>query len=137
MNEIDIGFQGRSALKEKITYKGEGDGFLADAICDRGYVYIWKFRNDFCPSLVEQDASPLHNRCLRLAELCEYDWLSITFDNLFTSKKYLEWLLARKKYGTCVCRASGRGLPACVIQEAVTRKADLEAAVGTLKVRCL
>ncbi|KAK3254499.1 hypothetical protein CYMTET_36286 [Cymbomonas tetramitiformis] len=132
-DEIDIGFQGRCSLKDKIKYKGEGDGFLADAICDRGYVYVYKFRNDHCP-VVEKEASPLHNRCLWLVEQCKYDWLSITFDNLFTSKKYLEWLYDRKKFGTGVCRTSGRGLPACVQQDLVTRKADLEAAIGTVKV---
>ncbi|KAK3259599.1 hypothetical protein CYMTET_31411 [Cymbomonas tetramitiformis] len=40
----------------------------------------------------------------------------------------------RKKLGAGVCRASGRGLPSCVVQEIATKKADLEAAVGTIKV---
>ncbi|KAK3274750.1 hypothetical protein CYMTET_17076 [Cymbomonas tetramitiformis] len=132
-DEIDIGFQGRCALKDKIKYKDEGDGFLADCIADHGYMFTCHFRHDPCPT-VETNASPLHNRCLYLAEQVSTDWNTIWFDNLFTSKKFLQWLYSRKKLGCGVCRASGRGLPACVVQDVVTRKAELEATVGTIKV---
>ncbi|KAK3260453.1 hypothetical protein CYMTET_22200 [Cymbomonas tetramitiformis] len=132
-DEVDVGFQGRSELKDKIKYKNEGDGFLADGISDRGYLWTFHFRHDPCP-VVEKDASPLHNRCLYLAEQVQTPWNTLWFDNLFTSHKFLNWLYARKKLGVGVCRVTGRGLPACVIQEAVTKKAELEAAVGTIKV---
>ncbi|KAK3283886.1 hypothetical protein CYMTET_8436 [Cymbomonas tetramitiformis] len=132
-DEIDIGFQGRCALKDKIKYKGEGDGFLLDGISERGYLWTCHFRHDPCPT-VQKDASPLHNRCLYLAEKLDTEWNSLWFDNLFTSKNFLGWLYDRKKLGAGVCRASGRGLPSCVVQEIATKKADLEAAVGTIKV---
>ncbi|KAK3269570.1 hypothetical protein CYMTET_21993 [Cymbomonas tetramitiformis] len=134
LDEIVIGFQGRCAEKDKIKYKDEGDGFIGDSICFGGYMYAFHFRHDSCP-VVEKNASPLHNRCLYLAEtLKEYDWVTLYFDNLFMSKNFLGWLYDRKKLGCGVCRTSGRGLPDCVIQKEVTKKAELEQAVGTIKV---
>ncbi|KAK3281102.1 hypothetical protein CYMTET_11091 [Cymbomonas tetramitiformis] len=53
---------------------------------------------------------------------------------MFNSKNFLDWLYARKKLGCGVCRAYGRGLPGCVVQSPVTRKVELEAAVGIVKV---
>ncbi|KAK3275529.1 hypothetical protein CYMTET_16345 [Cymbomonas tetramitiformis] len=105
LDEIDIGFQGRFAHKDKIKYKGEGDGILMDAICDSG-----------------------------ATQLCPQHWNTLFFDNLFTSKNFLDWLYARNKFGSGVCRTSGRGLPGCVVQDVAKKKAELEAAVGTVKV---
>eukprot|EP00854_Cymbomonas_tetramitiformis_P023803 gene23803-28858_t len=134
LDEIDVGFQGRYAHKDKIKYKGEGDGFLLDSICDSGLLYATHFRHDPCP-VVEKDASPLHNRCLYLVEQCkDAKWHVFFFDNLFTSKNFLDWLYKREALGAGVCRTSARGLPGCVIQDVVTKKADLEHAVGTVKV---
>ncbi|KAK3247492.1 hypothetical protein CYMTET_43012 [Cymbomonas tetramitiformis] len=137
LDEIDIGFQGRFAHKDKIKYKGEGDGILLDAICDRGYFYVGHFRHSPCP-IVEKNASPLHNRCLYLVEQCNaacpQTWNTLFFDNLFTSKNFMDWLYARNRFGAGVCRTSGRGLPACVVQDVAKKKAELEAAVGTVKV---
>ncbi|KAK3288438.1 hypothetical protein CYMTET_4095 [Cymbomonas tetramitiformis] len=134
LDEIVIGFQGRCAEKDKIKYMDEGDGFIGDSIYFGGYMYAFHFRHDSCP-VVEKNASPLHNRCLYLAEtLKEYDWVTLYFDNLFMSKNFLGWLYDCKKLGCGVCHTSGRGLPDCVIQKEVTKKAELEQAVGTIKV---
>ncbi|KAK3259111.1 hypothetical protein CYMTET_31882 [Cymbomonas tetramitiformis] len=137
LDEIDIGFQGRSSLKDKIKYKGEGDGFLMDAIAEGGYFFVGHFRHSPCP-VVEKEASPLHNRCLYLIDLinevCPQEWNVVWMDNLFTSAKFLTWLAQRKKFGAGVCRTSGRGLPGCVVQDVVTKKADLAQAVGTVKI---
>ncbi|KAK3243924.1 hypothetical protein CYMTET_46447 [Cymbomonas tetramitiformis] len=62
LDEQDCGFQGRSALKDKIKFKAEGDGFLADCICQDGYTWTFHFRHDPTPlPLTQKDASDLHN----------------------------------------------------------------------------
>ena len=40
-----VGFQGRHRDKQRITYKKEGDGFLADCICSDGYTYAFHFHH--------------------------------------------------------------------------------------------
>ena len=37
IDEMKIGFQGMHTDKKRITYKAEGDGFQADALCDDGF----------------------------------------------------------------------------------------------------
>ncbi|KAK3248219.1 hypothetical protein CYMTET_42311 [Cymbomonas tetramitiformis] len=49
LDEQDCGFQGRSSLKDKIKFKKEGDGFLADCLCDSGYTWTFHFRHDPTP----------------------------------------------------------------------------------------
>ena len=39
VDEQTIGFQSNHRDKQRITYKKEGDGFLADCICADGYTY--------------------------------------------------------------------------------------------------
>ena len=47
VEEQTIGFQSRNAMKLRITYRREGDGFQCDALCDSGYTqknsYAMKF----------------------------------------------------------------------------------------------
>jgi hypothetical protein len=43
VDEQTIGFQENHKDKQKITYKKEGDGFLADTICGDGYTYSFFF----------------------------------------------------------------------------------------------
>ena len=42
-DEQTIGFKGNHADKQRINYKREGDGFLTDAICDKGFTYCFFF----------------------------------------------------------------------------------------------
>ena len=44
-NEQTVAFQGNHKDKQRITYKREGDGFLADCICSDGYTYSFHFRH--------------------------------------------------------------------------------------------
>jgi hypothetical protein len=44
-DEQMIGFKGNHQDKQRISYKREGDGFLADAISEDGYTYSFYFRN--------------------------------------------------------------------------------------------
>ena len=37
IDEMKIGFQGMHAVKKRITYKAEGDGFQVDALCEDGF----------------------------------------------------------------------------------------------------
>ena len=41
VNRKSIGFKGRYEDKMRISHKNEGDGFQADALCDRGYSYAF------------------------------------------------------------------------------------------------
>ena len=45
INEQTLGFQGRSGLKLRISYKKEGDGFQCDAVCNDGYTFSFYFRH--------------------------------------------------------------------------------------------
>jgi hypothetical protein len=56
IDEQTLGFQGRSGLKLRISYKKEGDGFQCDAICDDGYTFSFYFRHgDPPPSLLSSN----------------------------------------------------------------------------------
>ena len=106
IDEMTIGFKGRCAMKLRITYKAEGDGFQFDAICDDGYTYSWSSRHEKAPNM-DKDLSPTHNRVLWLLsrlrvnekgvivkdkETGEYtdhshDYTQIWMDNLYLSHK--------------------------------------------------
>ena len=54
-------FQGQYKDKHRITYKAEGDGFQADALCDEGFTYKVHTPNDPAPNkYLKQGLSPLH-----------------------------------------------------------------------------
>lgn len=46
VDEQTLGFQGRSAYKQRIKFKRVGDGFMCNAMCDEGYTYAFYFRCD-------------------------------------------------------------------------------------------
>ncbi|KAK3286266.1 hypothetical protein CYMTET_6168 [Cymbomonas tetramitiformis] len=134
LDEQDVGFQGRSEFKEKIKFKKEGDGILCDALCERGYTWTFHFRHVPCPQS-RAEASALHNRCLYLIKQLRFKWTTIACDNLFISRRFLQWaLLDHQTYVFGVARAYARGVPTSVVQLEVSTKAALAAAVGTVKV---
>ena len=46
VDEMTMRFKGKHRDKLRITYKKEGDGFQADALCDDGYILQVHMRND-------------------------------------------------------------------------------------------
>ena len=119
-----------------------GDGFLVDALCAEGYTYSWYFRNQVAPKKwTNKELSPLHSRVMSLLEQLRNGSANYIcgMDNLFNSPKFAKCAL--KESGKAVmthgvCRPS-RGIPSCIIQEAVTRKIDLLRQRGTLKAAVL
>ena len=49
IDEMTMRFKGKHKDKRRITYKAEGDGFQADALCDAGFTYQVFMRNDPAP----------------------------------------------------------------------------------------
>ena len=61
-DEQTVGFQGSHRDKQRITYKKEGDGFMADCICSNGYTYNFHFRHQpASEKLIKEGLSPLHS----------------------------------------------------------------------------
>ena len=53
-------FQGKHVDKRRITYKNEGDGFQADALCQDGLRYQIFMRNNPAPlKYIKEGLSPL------------------------------------------------------------------------------
>ncbi len=119
-DEQDVGFTGRHQDKQRINYKDEGDGFLADSICQDGYTWNFYFRNVHPPKhYVDQGYSPTHACMLFLFDSLEKKNHIVGLDNLFMSAK-LAWgaytgIKQVKIHG--VVHKSGRGVPGCVLQE--------------------
>ena len=142
VDEQTIGFQGRHKDKQRITYKKEGDGFLADTICGDGYTYAFYFRhqpvsqNSNTNVFSKYSLSPLHMRVLSLISQLPHKHYTIGMDNLYMSAKFCRaaYELDQKAMLHGVTRPTLRGVPSCVKQKEVTRKADLEKVRHTVKV---
>ena len=133
-DEQTIGFQGHHWDKQQITYKAEGDGFLADCICTDGYTYSFYFCHQ-PPPTVFPDMSPLHSRVLSLISQLPDKNYNLGMDNLYNSAKLARAAKAMEQRVNThgVVRVSGRGVPKCVIQAEVTRKQDLEKVRHTVR----
>ena len=143
VDEQTIGFQGRHKDKQRITYKKEGDGFLADTICGDGYTFAFYFCHEpvkleggDANVLKQYNLSPLHMRVLSLISQLPHRYYTIGMDNLYMSAKFCRaaYHLKQKAMLHGVTRPSLRGVPNCVKQKEVTRKADLEKVRNTVKV---
>jgi len=137
LDEQTIAFQGRHKDKQRINYKKEGDGFQADTICSDGYTFSFYFRNQPHPKKYEKDGlSPLHCRCMAMIEQLPAQYYSMGMDNLFSSVKFTRSAFQVKQHVMThgVVRPKNRGVPEIVMQNEVTRKAELQEARNTLKV---
>ena len=132
-DEQTVGFQGNHKDKQRITYKNEGDGFLADCICSDGYTYNFFFRHQSVKT--SSSLSPLHVRVLTLCSQLPDKYYTLGMDNLYNSTKLCRhaYSLKQKVMTHGVTRPSLRGVPDCVKQSEVTRKGDLEKVRHTVK----
>ena len=140
-DEQTIGFQGHHKDKQRITYKKEGDGFLADTICGDGYTYSFFFRHQQVTSklLDGLKCSPLHARVIALCSQLPDRYYTLGMDNLYMSSKLarLCYSIDQKVMIHGVTRPSLRGIPPIVKQEEVKRKSDLEKVRHTVKAAVL
>ena len=140
-DEQTIGFQGNHKDKQRMTYKKEGDGFLADCICSDGYTYSFFFRHQ--PSsqkiMAEYKCSPLHARVIGLIHQLPDKYYTLGMDNLYMSAKLcrLAYGMQQKVMVHGVTRPSLRGIPPAIKQNEVSKKKDLEEVRHTVKAAVL
>ena len=140
VDEQTIGFQGRHVDKRHITYKNEGDGFQADALCDRGFTYAAYFRNEKPPTkYIKQGLSPLHARVMWLFDRLQERNTRVWMDNLYISAKFAKYAANHDKKVMIagVARKTGRGVPNSVLQEEVKDKNAQQKVRGTVKAALL
>ena len=89
VDDQKIGFKGRHVNKMRISYKNEGGGFEAGALCNRGYIYIFLLRNEGVPKeYMLMGIEPFHAHIFSLfITLCN-EFHEIHLDNIYKSKKY-------------------------------------------------
>ena len=136
-DEQTVGFQGMHKDKQRITYKNEGDGFMADCICSDGYTYNFHFRHQ-APSkkLLDLGLSPLHARVIGLVSQLPNKNYTLSMDNLYNSAKFFRYLqsMDQKVMGHGVTRPTGRGVPKCVVQKEITTTKEIDKVRHTVKV---
>ena len=127
-DEQTVGFQGTHKDKQRITYKKEGDGFLADCLCSYGYTYAFHFRHVPGSQRLTQTCSPLHARVLGLISHLPHKNYTLGMDNLYMSAKLCRLTLSMPQKVMChgVTRPSLRGVPQNVKQTEVSRKKEME-----------
>ena len=140
-DEQTIGFQGHHKDKQRITYKKEGDGFLADCICSDGYTYAFHFRHQQASiKLMETfNCSPLHARVLGLISQLPNKYYTLGMDNLYMSAKFcrLAYSMEQKVMVHGVTRPSLRGIPPAIKQDEVKKKKELASVRHTVKAAVL
>ena len=140
-DEQTIGFQGNHKDKQRITYKKEGDGFLADCICSEGYTFAFHFRHQpASPKIMKQlTCSPLHARVLGLISQLPDKYYTLGLDNLYMSAKLcrLAYVMDQKVLLHGVTRPSLRGIPAAIKQVEMKKPKDQEAVRHTVKAAVL
>ena len=140
-DEQTVGFQGNHRDKQRITYKKEGDGFLADCICSNGYTYAFHFRHQKASEALikEMKCSPLHSRVLGLISQLPHKNYTLGMDNLYMSAKFarLCMMMPQRVHIHGVTRPSMRGVPEVVKQKEVTSKVELAKVRNTVKVAIL
>ena len=83
VDEMTMRFKGHYCDKLRITYKAEGDGFQANALCDYCYFNQVYMRNDPAPrKYLKQGLSPLHSRKMALFDSLKEDHNQVGMNNL-------------------------------------------------------
>jgi hypothetical protein len=124
-NEQTIGFKGNHVAKQRICYKREGDGFLADTLCESGYTYTIYLRNMPPPKhYIDKGCSALHSRVLFMFDQLKSQYHVCRLDNLYNSAKLCRDTFTGKNkiMAHGVARKSGRGIPWCIIQDEVQNR---------------
>ena len=112
VDEMTMRFKGRHGDKLRITFKAEGDGFMADALCDDGYCYQIYMRNDPAPAYyLAQGLSPLLARTMSLFGTLRDAHHQIGMDNLYNSAGFCRAAFHHKNKVLChvVTRRWSRG----------------------------
>ena len=146
LDEIDIGTQTSFQGKEKIKFKVEGDGILADAVCDSttGALITFRFRKDSLAMMKAADPeifvqapelSPLHFRCLALLRrpCVRGKWRTAWMDNLFPSLRFAFYLHKLAGVHLTGLTRGNRGYPMCAWQPVIKSKVEEAKAKGTVK----
>ena len=138
VDEITVRFKGPHQDKLCITYKNEGDGFQADALCQEGYCYQVYMRNNPAPRKYtrgDMGMSPLHARVFSLYDSLKDEYHQCGMDNLYNSASNCRasYLHPKKVLVHGVARKGMRGIPACVRQDEVQNKKNQLLVRGTVK----
>ena len=140
VDEMTMGFQGRHQDKKRITYKAEGDGFQADALCQCGFTYQIHMRNDPAPKkYLDQGLSPLHSRVMALFDSVVSPHHQCFMDNLYNSASFCRaaYNHPKKVLTSGVARKGSRGVPESVVQVEVTSRSAQIGVRGTVKAAVL
>ena len=106
-DEQTIGFKGQHQDKQRISYKREGDGFLADTLCESGFTYTFYFRNMPPPKhYISKGCSALHARVLFMFDQLKSSYHICGMDNLYNSVKFCRdaFTSKNKVMGTWCCK---------------------------------
>ena len=140
VDEMTMGFKGQHTDKKRITYKAEGDGFQADALCQDGFTYQVFMRNDSTPTkYLKQGLSPLHSRVMGLFDTVKETHHQCAMDNLYNSAAFCKAAFQHDKKVLChgVTRMGMRGIPKHVEQKEVKNRKEQLAVRGTVKAAVL
>ena len=133
-------FKGQHKYKQRITYKAEGDGLQADALCDGGSTYRVYIRNDPAPKkYLKQGLLPLHSRVMELFDAVKYSYHHCTMDNLYNSAAFCRagYNHTRKILCQGVTCKGMRGIPPSVLQVEQKSRKDQIKFRGTVKAALL
>ena len=136
IDEMTMGFKGKHQDKRRITYKAEGDGFQADALCQEGFCFQVHMRNDPAPrKYLKQGLSPLHSRVMYLFDSLKDDHHHCAMDNLYNSAAFCRAAVNHPRRVLChgVARKGNRGIPKMVQQDLVESRIGQLAVRGTVK----
>ena len=140
VEKMTIRFKGHHHDNLRITYKAEGDGFQANALCYDVYSYQVYMQND--PALkkyLKQNISPLHSQTVSLFYYLKDKHHQVGMNNIYNSAAFCRSAYHPDCKVLChsvACKA-GRRIPECVLQDEENNPVTQRAARGTVKAAVL